>query len=172
MLNLRITCDGTAPYSYCLDFVTTPYNISGNETCNSSKIAVTNDCEIPYTRYIRTPGTHTLLIIIDNDVTHFVNRTMINVYKVAKKQLLSIIVVPITCSLVALVLIIFGIAYFWENQAKLPVEVADFDFGQNNELPYVTFMDRLKDALSPGRSSRQRLFSPNEEPGMSSRIMT
>jgi len=77
--------------------------------------------------------------------------------------------VPITCSLIALVLIIFGIGYFWENRKRFAVEVADFDFGQHDELPYMTFMERLKDAMSSSSINRQRIMPPDEEPILSSR---
>lgn len=59
------------------------------------------------------------------------------------------IVVPVSCSLAAVVLIIFGIAYYIQNKARFTVEVADFDFGQNNpEMEYKTFTERLRDSVN------------------------
>jgi hypothetical protein len=144
--------------------------LTGNETCVSPE--VTNACEIPYVWYFSDPGFNSLVIIIENDLSRIVNRTLVNVYKVSKQQPLSIIIVPLSCTLIALVMIIFGIAYFWENRARYSVEVADFDFGQHDELPYMTFMERLKDALSASASvsSRQRLYnSADDEPIINSR---
>jgi hypothetical protein len=95
---------------------TGPYNRTGNETCVSP--SVTNDCEIPIQRYFIDSGIYTLLILMENDISRFVNQTTINVYKVTRKPLISIIVVPIACTLLAIVLIIFGVAYYWENHVR------------------------------------------------------
>jgi len=86
-------------------------------------------------------------VVISNDVSTVVNQSSVFVYKVHQKQQLSIIVVPVTCSIIAIVLIIFGIAYYLEHQVKLNVEVADFDFGQEHEMPRPTFFQRLKNAM-------------------------
>ncbi|ODM94592.1 Transmembrane protein [Orchesella cincta] len=167
LLRIKITCDGTGPYQYCLVLKEGAYNVTGNETCGS--VEGTNDCEIPFA-WLLGEGIHTLIIIIENDLSRYVNQTAIHVYKVARVQPLSLIIVPIACSLVALVLIIFGIGYFWENRKRFAVEVADFDFGQHDELPYMTFMERLKDAMSSSSVDRQRLIAPpDDEPVMTSR---
>jgi hypothetical protein len=169
LLNLKLKCEGSGPFSYCYQFIPGPYNLTGNESCWESPTE-TNDCEILVMRYFEEPGLRSLIIIMENDVTRVVNKTLVMPYKVNKKQPLSIIIVPITCSLIALVIIIFGVAYFWENRARFNVEVADFDFGQNEELPYMTFMERLKDAITSTGSTRQRLYHPpDDEPILSSR---
>ncbi|CAL8088427.1 unnamed protein product [Orchesella dallaii] len=167
LLKVKITCDGSGPYRYCLTLQEGAYNITGNETCRSAE--GTNDCEIPFA-WLLGEGIHTLIIIIENDLSRYINQTAIHVYKVARVTPLSLILVPISCSLIALVLIIFGIGYFWENRKRFAVEVADFDFGQHDELPYMTFMERLKDAMSSSSVDRQRLIPPpDDEPVMSSR---
>jgi hypothetical protein len=149
LLDLNVSCAGSGPYSYCWQLKPAPYNHTGNETCQMP--LVTNDCEFPVTRYFQQPGTYSLLVIISNDVSRVVNQSSIHVYVVHRKQQLSIIVVPVLSSIVAVVLIVFGVAYYLEHQVKLNVEVADFDFGQDAELPYVTFFQRLKNAFStPG----------------------
>lgn len=169
LLRVKITCQGTGPYQYCLNVEEGAHNVTGNETCKTPE--VTNDCEIPFAWYLGE-GIHTLLVIIGNDLGRYVNQTPIHVYKVARVQPLSLILVPITCSIIALVLIIFGIGYFWENRKRYNVEVADFDFGQHDELPYMTFMERLKDAMSSSALNRQRHIPPPEdyEPILSSRV--
>lgn len=170
LLRIKITCEGTGPYEYCIMIKEGAYNITGNETCSRGNTEVTNDCEIPFS-WLFGEGIHTLLTIIENDLGRYLNQTAIHVYKVARVQPLSLILVPITCSLAALVLIIFGIGYFWENRKRYVVEVADFDFGQHDELPYMTFLERLKDAMSSSSIDRQRLIipPPDEEPVLSSR---
>lgn len=160
LLNIKILCDGSKDFSYCIQLHPGIYNLTGNETCPYP--TVTTVCEFSYVWYISEPGFHSLVIILENDISRVVNRTLVNVYKVSKQQPLSIIIVPISCTLLALVMIIFGIAYVWENRARYSVEVADFDFGQHDELPYMTFMERLKDALSASTTSRQRLYNSTD----------
>lgn len=80
---------------------------------------------------------------------------MLKLFAVTTKPQLSVIIVPLSCSLAAVVLIIFGIAYYIQSRARFTVEVADFDFGQNNpDMEYKTFRERLKDsfdsAVRPG----------------------
>lgn len=69
-------------------------------------------------------------------------------FSVDKKPQLSVIVVPVSCSLAAVVLIVFGIAYYIQNRARFNVEVANFDFGKNNpDMEYKTFIERLRDSI-------------------------
>lgn len=168
LLDLNVRCDGSPPYMFCIQIHNGPYNLTGNETCISPEM--TTVCEIPYVWYFGDPGIYSLVIIMENDISRLVNRTLINVYNVSKQQPLSIITVPLTCTLIALVMIVFGIAYICENRARYSVEVADFDFGQHDVLPYTTFIERLKDALTASSTSRQRLYnSTDEDPSAGSR---
>lgn len=116
LLELHVTCDGSSSYSYCWMIKSAPYNKTGNETCSAP--SQTNDCDFEIIRYFTDPGIYTLLIIIGNDVSHFVNQSTVNIYKVNRKPQFSIIVVPISCTILAIVLVIFGVAYYWENHAR------------------------------------------------------
>lgn len=76
------------------------------------------------------------------------------------KPQLSVIVVPVSCSLVAVVAIIFGVAYYIQSRARFTVEVADFDFGQNNpEMEYKTFTERLRDSFNSTVRSGERIYA-------------
>ena len=116
LLDLNVSCAGSGPYTYCWQVKPGSYNRTGNETCESP--TVTNSCEFPITRYFAQPGHYNLLVIINNDVSRVVNQSSVFVYKVHQRQQLSIIVVPVTCSIIAIVLIIFGVAYYFEHQEK------------------------------------------------------
>lgn len=71
------------------------------------------------------------------------------IFSVTPKPQLSVIVVPVSCTLVAVVLIVFGVAYYIQSRSRFTVEVADFDFGQNNpEMEYKTFTERLRDSFN------------------------
>lgn len=153
MLSLNITCNGSGPFNKCLYFHRGNYNVTGNETCENG--VRLNSCNFSIMHYFLEPSVYTILIVLNNDVSKQIYPVTINIYKVTTKPQLSVIVVPVSCSLAAVVLIIFGIAYYIQSRARFTVEVADFDFGQNNpEMEYKTFRERLRDsfnnALSPG----------------------
>lgn len=95
------------------------------------------------------PTEYTILVILSNDVSKQIYSKTITVYKVTPKPQLSVIVVPVSCTLVAVVLIVFGVAYYIQSRSRFTVEVADFDFGQNNpEMEYKTFTERLRDSFN------------------------
>ena len=114
LLDLTVTCDGSPPFQYCWMFKYGPYNHTGNETCEP---ALTTECSIHIYRYFES-GTYNLLFLLNNDVGRVFNQTGIHVYKTTTKPQLSIIIVPISFTLIAIVLIIFGVAYYWENHVR------------------------------------------------------
>ncbi|XP_076287837.1 uncharacterized protein LOC143212686 isoform X2 [Lasioglossum baleicum] len=147
MLSLNVTCKGSGPFYKCLDFHRGKYNITGNETCNSGDHL--RSCNFSIIHYFLEPSVYTILIIMNNDVSKEIYPMTINIYKVTTKPQLSVIAVPVSCSLAAVVLIVFGIAYYIQSRARFTVEVADFDFGQSNpEMEYKTFRERLRDSFN------------------------
>lgn len=147
MLSMNVTCKGSGPISKCLQFHRGKYNVTGNETCNS--VEHLNSCNFSILHYFLEPSVYTILIILNNEVSTQIYPLTINIYKVTTKPQLSVIVVPVSCSLVAVVLIVFGVAYYIQSRARFTVEVADFDFGQSNpEMEYKTFRERLRDSFN------------------------
>lgn len=64
---------------------------------------------------------------------------------------LSVIIVPVIFSLVAVVFIVFGVAYYVQNRNQFLVETADFNFGDTqsvDSLEYKSFLQRLLDSVS------------------------
>lgn len=54
-------------------------------------------------------------------------------------------------SLVAVVLVVFGVAYYIQNRNQFLIETADFDFGETQSvesLEYKSFLQRLLDSVS------------------------
>ncbi|KAG8223481.1 hypothetical protein J437_LFUL001975 [Ladona fulva] len=148
MLNLQITCKGSYPYSHCVHIVTGSYNVTGNETCRPGEGSTAPFCEFYYMHYFPLATTYTVLIIIANDVSVKVTQVAVNIYEVTKKAQLSVIVVPVVCSIMAVVLIVFGVAYYVQNRRRFVVEVADFHFGHEDVgMEYKTFNERLKEAI-------------------------
>lgn len=147
MLSLNVTCNGSGPFYKCLEFHQGKYNVTGNETCEYADHL--QSCNFSIVRYFFEPTEYTILVILNNDVTKQIYPKTITVYKVTPKPQLSVIVVPVSCTLVAVVLIVFGVAYYIQSRARFTVEVADFDFGQNNpEMEYKTFTERLRDSFN------------------------
>ncbi|XP_014472594.1 PREDICTED: uncharacterized protein LOC106743348 [Dinoponera quadriceps] len=147
MLNLNITCRGSGPFHKCLLFHRGKYNITGNETCDNVEPLPT--CNFSIIHYFLEPSVYTIIIVLNNEVSTQIYPLTINIYKVTTKPQLSVIVVPVSCTLVAVVLIVFGVAYYIQSRARFTVEVADFDFGQNNpEMEYKTFAERLRDSFN------------------------
>ncbi|XP_011172773.2 uncharacterized protein LOC105205181 [Solenopsis invicta] len=147
MLSLNVTCKGSGPFSKCLQFHRGKYNVTGNETCDNAEQL--HSCNFSILHYFLEPSVYTILIILNNEVNTQIYPLMINIYKVTTKPQLSIIIVPVSCSVVAVVLIVFGVAYYIQSRARFTIEVADFDFGQNNpEMEYKTFAERLRDSFN------------------------
>lgn len=147
MLNLSVACEGSSSFKYCIHFKNDVYNITGNETC---LLPYTLDkCEFPINRFYYDEKPHSVVIIIFNDVSKEITSVAITVYTVKKQAQLSVIVVPVVSSLVAIVLIIFGVAYYIQNRNRFIVEVADFNFGQTYaDMEYKTFKERLLDSIA------------------------
>lgn len=62
---------------------------------------------------------------------------------------MSVVLVPVSFCLVAVFLIVFGVAYYIQSRNRFMVEVADFNFGetQSVDMEYKTFHQRLMDSI-------------------------
>jgi hypothetical protein len=72
-------------------------------------------------------------------------------YLAQTKSPLSVIIVPISFCLVAIIIIIFGVAYYIQHRTHFLVEVADFNFGDTqsiDDMEYKTFQKRLLDSVT------------------------
>lgn len=71
-------------------------------------------------------------------------------FPVTIKPALSTIIIPISCSLLALVIIAIGVSFYVKQRKKLAVEIADFDF-QDESDSYVgerTFFEKIIDSVA------------------------
>ena len=81
-------------------------------------------------------------------------------------------IVPVVFSLVAVVLIVFGVAYYVQNRNQFLVEVADFNFGETqsvDSLEYKSFVQRLLDSISD-LFIRHNFNEDPDSPGESSHL--
>ncbi|KAK9886745.1 hypothetical protein WA026_018397 [Henosepilachna vigintioctopunctata] len=165
ILTLNVACDGAPSLRYCVKFARGIYNATGNETC---EVYLTMEsCSFLIQRYLWESAQHTVIIIIENDVTKVVKTVAVTVYKVKKQAQLSVIVVPVAFSLVAVVLVIFGLAYYIQNRNRFIVEVADFHFGVDySDMEYKTFRERLQESFV-NAFTRAPSPDPSEAPNWS-----
>lgn len=115
-LNLDVKCTGSPPFEYCLNISLTPFNTTGNSTCDNWKPLPT--CEFRISRFFFEDKPYTVLIILRNQVTLINKEITIKVYNVKKQSQLSVIVVPVAFTLLAIVFFIFGVAYLVQNNNR------------------------------------------------------
>jgi len=67
---------------------------------------------------------------------------------VNKQAQLSFVVIPIGSSILAILIIMIGLAYHVKQRQRYTVEVADFDFLHRENLNEKTFVERVKDSFT------------------------
>ncbi|CAH1156168.1 unnamed protein product [Phaedon cochleariae] len=145
LLSLKISCSGSKNIEYCVEYHRGQYNVTGNESCYVYEQL--DSCDFSIQRFLSLPK-NTIVIIIKNDVSKVVTPVTVNIYKVKKQSQLSVIVVPVSFCLVAVVMIVFGVAYYIQNRSRFIIEVADFNFGHHySDMEYKTFRERLRDSI-------------------------
>lgn len=113
MLNLQVKCDGTPPHEYCTRYDLTD-KLTGNETCD--RWNVLDNCDFPVVHY--NSDTYKMVLFVRNRVSLIIREIAINVYKVERQSQLSVIVVPVAFCLVAMILVVFGVAYYMQNKSR------------------------------------------------------
>jgi len=151
IVDLNIDCTGSAPWLYCIYRKEKGYNITGNETCDSSNppSLLKTECEFPIIWYFRDSDTYNFLVVITNEVSSHIEVIPVTVYDVASQSPISIVIIPVISSILVVVIIITGVALSAHYRNRLAVEVADFDFGQadEEELQYKSFWERLRESF-------------------------
>lgn len=146
VVSLQVSCNGSAPYHYCWKYL--PGNATSNSTANLTcdEPISTNQCQFPLVHYFPQDGSHFIAILLSNVVQlrPYIKNIEVHIYDVPSTSLLSTIILPITCSLLAFVILVTGIAYHIHTRNRLHVEVADFDFQRPDlELTEKTFWEHL-----------------------------
>uniref|UniRef100_A0A131YLZ6 Uncharacterized protein n=1 Tax=Rhipicephalus appendiculatus TaxID=34631 RepID=A0A131YLZ6_RHIAP len=146
VVSLQVSCNGSAPYNYCWKYL--PGNATSNSTANLTcdEPISTNQCQFPLVHYFPQDGSHFIAILVSNIVQAkpYIKNIEVHIYDVPRSGLLSTIILPIVCSLLAFVILVTGIAYHIHTRNRLQVEVADFDFQRPDlELTEKTFWEHL-----------------------------
>lgn len=146
-LDLQVVCRGSGNFNACNLKKPADYNSTGEETCPPNQISVSPNCQFNVSQFYSSSN-YTVLFIISNDVSKIVYPIKVILYKVQKHAQLSVIVVPVVCSLIAVIMVVFGVAYYVQRRKRFTVEVADFDFGHGvGDMEYKTFRERLREAV-------------------------
>jgi len=151
LLDIDISCDGSGPWTACwTTTVPTPYNVTGNETCDDheGKMELGKNCSFPVLWYFREPGYHNLLVVIDNEISKEVRVFTINMYNSTHVPPITIVAMPISCSLLGIFFVVLGSILLYNFKRNVAIETADFDFNTTEkQLEYKTFWERLRDSM-------------------------
>ena len=149
LLDIVMNCDGSGPWTACwTTSVPVPYNSTGNETCNDYGKMQLDNCTFPVLWYFREPGYHNLMTIVNNEISKEVRVFTINMYNSTHVPPITIVALPISCSLLGIFFIGFGSVMLYNFRRNVAVETADFDFNSpEKQLEYKTFWERLRDSM-------------------------
>lgn len=82
MLNLNFKCAGSPSPGFfeCINLYDDIHNVTDNETCKNAP-SKTDQCDVSFQHYYGDQQKHTVVVIIWNDVSRQVARTVVNIYK-------------------------------------------------------------------------------------------
>ncbi|KAL0278356.1 UNVERIFIED_CONTAM: hypothetical protein PYX00_000193 [Menopon gallinae] len=147
ILDITVSCTGSSPFKYCIWIRPGLYNVTGKEVCEEERLIKNCSFNIQhlFTRY----NEYTVVVFLSNSVSQVIKPIAVNIYKVTKHPQLSVIIVPVAFSIVAVIIVIFGVALYVQSKRSYTVEVADFDFAnQSSDMEYKSFRERLRESVS------------------------
>uniref|UniRef100_A0A182K4S0 CCAAT-binding factor domain-containing protein n=1 Tax=Anopheles christyi TaxID=43041 RepID=A0A182K4S0_9DIPT len=151
-VDLVFQCSGTPPFEFCYNLNHGQHNMTSNETCkNDWEPSRSAECRYKIHRFFFTNDQYSIVIFVRNRVSNYFTQIGIQFYENQPKSQLSVIIVPIAFGLLAVLMVVFGMAYYIQNRDRFIVEVADFNFGDtsslDDDMEYKTFHQRLVDSL-------------------------
>lgn len=151
-VDLVFQCSGTPPFEFCFNVNHGQHNTTNDETCDGTwEPALNGDCRFKIHRFFFTNDQYSIVIFVRNRVSNYFTQIGIQFYENQPKSQLSVIIVPIGFCLLAVIMVVFGMAYYIQNRDRFIVEVADFNFGDtsslDDDMEYKTFHQRLVDSL-------------------------
>lgn len=149
--NLTFQCSGTPPFSFCYSLFKGQHNLTQNETCTNTWLTNDDRCSFKFTSWLIFKEQRSLVVFLKNRISEQVIQVGLQIYENQPKSQLSVIVVPIGFCLVAVIMVVFGVAYYIQNRERFIVETADFNFGEtssmDDDMEYKTFQQRLLDSM-------------------------
>lgn len=128
LLDIKLKYNGSAPFFYCYTFCTDQDWLP----CVCLTLTETSGNEIAITRYLHQLGNYYLLFKIRNSVNEVEKRYTIKITGTVRESTLPF--VPIVSSVLAVIILITGVALHIHLRKTVNTETADFDFmGQEEE---------------------------------------
>lgn len=125
LLDLTIKFLGTGPYSFCYKIChNNSFNIFCQPACEPEWYLEEN--QFPIVRYLPLVGNYTLFIAIDNVASKISRSFTIRVLGTIKLQ--TIPYIPIISSILAVLILLTGVALHQRFKRTIYTETADFDF--------------------------------------------
>lgn len=156
MLKVNLTYAGSPSFTYCYTFCTE------SEFCYCIIYHTTQDNEINIARYLHNVGEYTLLFIIYNDLNKEEKHYTIKVTGAIRPGIVPY--APIVCSILAVCILMSGVALHLKFRQTSFTETANFDFTHNDDNEWnqeLSFIQRVRYMLH-GRdvpNERSRLVS-------------
>ena len=145
-LDLNISCvSGSPPFFFCKEITKGEVHPSD---CKQTWIS-SNACSFHAAWYFKTPGKYNLSIRVTNEISESSDRIELSVLDITKQPTLIFVILPVVCCILAIVIIVFAIAFHVQQRKRFTIEVADFDFQARDEnLMEKTFYERVRDSFS------------------------
>jgi len=152
-LDLNISCvTGTGPFHFCKEFASNGHVYS--DDCKTSVIQ-SDQCLFHASWYFKTAGKFNLDIRVWNNVSMVNTSIAITVGEVMKQTSLTFVVLPVISCILAIVILVFALAFHVQQRKRFTIEVADFDFQARDEnLMEKTLYERVRDSLSESFKGR------------------
>lgn len=150
LLDITIRFNGTGPFKYCEQFCHLERG-RGCEECSPDIWTKNNHVNI--VKYLRSVGNYTLRFVVDNYASRQAKSYSVKIFDTIRHQ--STPIVPIVCSISAVLILLTGVLLHSKFNNTIPSETADFDFTRDSnfmEDEEFSFMDEEQSFFQRARS--------------------
>lgn len=161
LLNVKLVYTGTGPFKYCYRFCA-PFDFIPCDICLWTH--QTDDKEIPLSRYLGTVGNYTLMFFIENIANSETRHFTIKIIDTIREKTLPF--APIVSSILAVLILVTGVALHLNFRKIEYAETADFDFinhGQEEEdwEEELSFIQRVRNLFFRENQEESSLITGN-----------
>lgn len=155
LLNITLELKGTGPFYYCNSFCFSRHDKDHEMECEDCSPHVpTKSSEVKIIHYLHLVGNWTLSFVVDNIASQVTKSYSIKITENIRPK--SVPFVPIVSSILAVIILLSGVALHLKFKQSFATETADFDFIRDDyNDPDETFWD---EELSFAQRIRYILF--------------
>lgn len=128
LLDISFKLNGTGPITSCYRFC---YEMADTDKCKCKPDSLVRRDEIRISHYLHYVGNYTLLIAVDNVADHVEKHYTVKIIDTVHSQTAPY--VPIVSSILAVIILLTGIALHMKFKKTVQTETADFDFIRSYE---------------------------------------